>query len=113
MEYINKLKDAGFDVKVSHKRVFRGGMLLSRYEARERHIPWREAKQKGGLTRVSVSKPVSADEVIGGSAQAVCSPQDNFCRHTGLKLALARAMQNVPREERLALFEPEPHLKRV
>ena len=46
------------------------------------------------------------DEKMEGSiGSAVCSKDDNFCRATGRKIALTRALQNYPREFRREVWQ--------
>ena len=46
------------------------------------------------------------DENLEGSiGVTVCSTDDNFCRATGRKIALTRALQNYPREFRREIWQ--------
>lgn len=97
---IGLLRGDGLRVIVRHSRplMFAGqfsGRLATREElkhARDRAFPFDfggEWSPVGGVTVVAL-----ADEEEGTSAigVAVCSTDDNFCRATGLRIALSRAI---------------------
>jgi hypothetical protein len=46
-------------------------------------------------------------DVFNGGGVAECTIHDNFCKETGRKLSLARAMKNAnfPKEERKVIWE--------
>jgi hypothetical protein len=98
---INRLRDEGYRVIVSHKRPVMGpepGTLrfLSNYERRERGIA-PEYIRPGGLTMLAIVKD---DEMVGGGV-AYCMPGDSFCRRIGTSIALGRALQEMEDHENI------------
>lgn len=105
MEYMDKLREAGYHVKVTHRRRFHtwepdASALLSRFEAEKADVAWSRVAQCGGETVVQVTAPDGTTSL----GVASCSVSDAFCNATGLKIALRRAMDGFPREQRKAVF---------
>lgn len=91
-ETIDQLKAEGFKVRVRHLRRcadWRGRILEIFLPLHEIRTEGLELLPTGGETRVSIEYP---DGLSGVNAVAACSVQDNFCRRTGLELAVSRAL---------------------
>lgn len=91
---LKRLKDEGYKVRVQHLR--RAVLwedcdveetLYSKHEIRD--FPEGQIVATGGETRVSIE---TADGFSGVNGVAQCSLKDNFCRKTGLEIALQRAL---------------------
>jgi len=50
---------------------------------------------------------LQGDRGVETSAEALCSKKDNFCKDTGRKISLSRAMQKaeLPKKERTLIWE--------
>ena len=48
---------------------------------------------------------VNPDKTLKSDAVAMCSPEDQFVRNTGRKIALGRALKAFTREERVLFWE--------
>lgn len=44
------------------------------------------------------------DWALISSGMATCAPSDNFCKSTGRRIAMTRALKSFPREERRAIW---------
>ena len=70
----------------------------------EYNVKWQYVNIDG--QRVTTCCDIYRDEILDGSSgYAVCSKDDNFCRATGRKIALTRALQNYPREFRREVWQ--------
>lgn len=91
-ETINRLRDDGYEVRVSHRRPttswnLDSDVLLTKQEAKDQG---HKLAPKGGVTHVMIAK--SDDKWHGASR---CSRLDNFNRRMGLQIALGRAMKQM------------------
>jgi len=82
MKTVKELRQSGYKVRVHHFRKFNDLFAL------DFHNP------KGGSTEIEVTSP----EGIYVKAEAKCSDQDNFCRKTGVAIALGRALKLLEEE---------------
>jgi hypothetical protein len=83
---IQKLRQAGFKVRVLHARHYgtvstKNAIRMSGYEKR--------LSGKGGDTRIEITTPDKQTTVVG---IARCSLQDSFDRKLGNQIALGRAL---------------------
>jgi hypothetical protein len=71
-------------------------------KTKEFKIMWRHESNKGTSCLIRNYK-----DAIIGCGLTCCSISDNFCRETGRKLSLARAMKNASlgKEERTEIWE--------
>lgn len=88
VETVASLRRKGYKVRVYHSRdtepIFdpRGG--------------WTSVKKaKGGHTEVNLISP----QGIRATGEALCSLKDNYCKKTGVRIALKRALENLKEEE--------------
>lgn len=55
---------------------------------------------------VSCHVVTDKDDPTGGMVGvAACNPKDNFCKNTGRKIALARAVKDYPKDVRTAVWD--------
>lgn len=89
-----KVKNAQFDVKIRHKRLYpMGNGVVGPFTSREAAIagiPARSVLPHGGETEVSLFD----HGACVGTGIAVCSKKDNYCRKTGRVLAIERALSD-------------------
>ena len=78
-ETVNSLRKKGYKVKVFHIRTQKG---LKRNSFAE----------KGGITQVEIFTP---DRKILAFGSALCSQKDQYCKKTGVRFALDRAIQDL------------------
>ena len=64
------------------------------------------------MTQVSVGHPITTAYVVDAASGefkqlgvAICALGDRFCKATGRKLALARALQDMPRTDRTLVWQ--------
>jgi hypothetical protein len=86
---INELKSVGYGVDIIHER-------LVEYTGNE--LEWREPRisSRGGRT---IAVLTHNGKVVSGVA--LCALEDNYCKKSGRKIALKRAMLQVPELKRL------------
>jgi hypothetical protein len=82
MKNIKQLRQAGYKVRVFHKRNYNqiqkiGGISM-------------EVTPKGGETFIEITTP---DKTITTAGASICSDKDLFNRRTGNTIALGRAMK--------------------
>lgn len=80
---IEKLRRAGFKVRVLHARHY-GTADITRMSGYEKRL-----SSKGGDTRIEITTPDKQTTVVG---IAKCSLQDSFDRKLGNQIALGRAL---------------------
>ena len=81
---VHDLRKAGFSVKVRHNRKFTNVQKLDGVA--------QIVNVKGGSTEVGV---YFNNELVG-EGFARCSKRDNYNRKLGVRIALGRAMKNIP-----------------
>ena len=67
-------------------------------------ITWRHTNNGAGSVGITECFIRNKDgkEILGGTS--VCSPRDNYCKQTGRKLSLARAIKMFNREVRSEIW---------
>ena len=92
---VHQLRVRGNKVKVEHKRryfdpVNKRYVFLTDYERSLSALPpYVEVEATGGVTFVTITLKRSGNELVG---TAVCSNKENYCRKTGVALAIERAL---------------------
>jgi hypothetical protein len=88
---IQKLRKAGFKVRVLHERHYEvPPTRMSRMDQSRR------LSAKGGYTRIEVSTPNKEITVVG---EAYCSLKDSFNRKLGNSVALGRALAKLEKDQ--------------
>jgi hypothetical protein len=95
---VAELRRSGYKVRVSH---YRRVAKLDRFKVHWYYAHqkfaitdlWEWCSQKGGLTIVDLT---FNNKTFSG--ESICSKNDNFCKKTGVKLALERALKKLPNE---------------
>ncbi len=90
---VETLRKNKYKVRVIHRRYYKKdnvSLLLSEkdYAATKEHCPGFELQLKGGLTIVNVRTPDGQEK----NGVSICHGIDNFCRKTGLNIAISRAL---------------------
>jgi hypothetical protein len=94
---IHELRKKGWKVRVGHFRNFyrfdpktgKKNSVTVLYKVREESYPDYYLDSKGGYTVISINVPEKSEELVGFSN---CSEEELYCRKTGVKKALARAL---------------------
>lgn len=88
MKSVKEYRQAGYKVRVLHHREFWTpfGSMKSP-----------EPTPKGGKTAIEITSP----EGLTSKGEAKCSDRDNFCRKTGVAIALGRAVKILESKEKL------------
>jgi len=71
------------------------------------HPPYEEEDERGkrqipGWTACAVEIPVGGNTVRG---TAFLHPKDNYCKDTGRKISLAKALRGLPKDERTLIWK--------
>lgn len=77
---VKELRQSGYKIKVIHYRLY-----VDKFDYNE------GISAKGGRTELLLMSP----EGIQIKAEAKCSPKDNYCRKTGVAIALGRAVKSI------------------
>ena len=88
-EFIRQLKEAGFNVRVCHKRRCQigNGQIKTIPYSRKVKVPGATPLAHGGLSLAAIVKD---GNIFLGEAE--CSNKDNFCYKQGARIALQRAV---------------------
>lgn len=84
---VHELRKRGFKIRVQHNRCF---------EYRKKGVGREFAAKplsKGGATEVLITRP--KQDAISAIGIAECSPNDNFDRKRGVRIALGRALKQL------------------
>jgi hypothetical protein len=79
---IKQLRQAGYKVRVLHKRNYNTIQRLGGYS--------KEIAPKGGETFIEITTP---DKIMTIAGASICSDKDLFNRRTGNEIALGRAIK--------------------
>lgn len=92
MKTVEELRRQGYKVKIFHKRLVEYQIITGlRYgEKRGNAYASKIILPRGGKTEVHITTPYGF-ELVG---IAKCSEDDNYCKRTGVKIALDRALIN-------------------
>jgi len=103
-DVLARLRDLGFDVRVTHLRILEGGTLAPMRVAK---IGGLRIEPHGGETRVEILSAAGETAVsrILATGEARCSKRDNFCKRMGMQIALGRALKNL--EAAVGSFGPK------
>jgi hypothetical protein len=95
-------KQNHFKIYIKHRRYYPEILSpLTEQELEEYSLKLMDCEPRGGLTEVSVYKYVNVSEdfplktfkeELIGTGIAQCSLKDNYCKKTGVELALRRAL---------------------
>lgn len=86
-ETVKELRQSGYKVKCLHFRN-KTNILAGQWLEYPINAP------KGGKTEVHIISP----EGVKASGEAKCSNKENYCRKTGVKIALGRALKALEKE---------------
>lgn len=89
-ETIAGLRENGYTVKVSHRRILAGTKYTTTISKKGAHAVGVTVEPRGGRTAVTIWK---GDGLVA-RGEALCSQRDNFCRRRGLEIALGRALKD-------------------
>jgi hypothetical protein len=84
---IQKLRQAGFKVRVHHKR--------PTFQVKGKKGVYEEFVSTGGKTRIEVTTPDGKTTAVG---ETICSNEDQYVRKTGNSIALGRAIARLLQE---------------
>lgn len=95
---VHELRKSGYKVKLSHHRRFfrydpftgKKHTVIIPWSLKEEHFKDYFLDPKGGETHVSIYKEGSGESF---DSVAFCSVEDHFCRKSGIKKSIARALQ--------------------
>jgi len=87
MTNIKQLRQAGYKVRVLHKRNYNTIQRLGGYS--------KEIAPKGGETFIEITTP---DKSLTTAGASICSDNDLFNRRTGNMIALGRAIKSMEDE---------------
>ncbi len=102
MHTVKSLRDSGFKVRVYHCRRHR--YVDSNFHIRYTLVPTGVKNSLsccGGETHIKVTSP---DDIVAKSI-SVCGKKDAYCKKTGVRIALGRAMKLLEYEQRLVALE--------